>query len=188
MDPQELAERKSLHRALHFSQHLCFLVQLRRHAIDDTAVVEITETLLQKADKDEVPEAEECELSPQEHLRGLEIFHRLDGDSNGRLEREELIAIHGGDVDGLMHSLDADSDGKINIGEWDAFFLRLKRARGALVCHLPGRRRTSADCFVHVQVLSHFMTYLERSIRAAEKLMHQMRREVIRSSAHPRLT
>lgn len=59
-----------------------------------------------------------------------ELFHSIDLDDSGALDKPEIVVVLGGDADRMMAKLDTDPDDMVTLDEWVDYMGAVKRDRG----------------------------------------------------------
>jgi len=64
-------------------------------------------------------------------VRSEALFHRVDRDGSGAVEKEEIMAVHqGGDWEAMFVKLDVNGDGAVTLEEWLGLFVRVEEELG----------------------------------------------------------
>jgi len=70
------------------------------------------------------------EADQRRHKRIITVFHQIDSDSSGVIEKEELLSTHSGDASALLDKLDLNHDGQVSLDEWQALFSSMRASLG----------------------------------------------------------
>ena len=83
-------------------------------------------------------------FSPEERRMVETLFFMLDGDKNGWLDAKEITRKSLNKTGKFLVKLDGNTDGRVQRSEWDLYFLKLKRKRGApaLLSYMSFAQRT----------------------------------------------